>query len=58
MQIKITYKQIFIFASEGEIQNLLCDEWIEFNAAVIEDSKGLSSVGTSQGFPVPDKYMN
>lgn len=47
----------FYIASEGGIQNLLCDEWIEFNAAVIEDNKGLISVGMSQGFPVPDKYM-
>lgn len=48
----------FYIASEGGIQNLLCDEWIEFNAAVIEDNKGLSSVGMSQGFPIPDKYMD
>lgn len=48
----------FYIASEGGIQNLLCEEWIEFNAAVVEDNKGLSSVGTSQGFPIPDKYMD
>jgi inosine/xanthosine triphosphatase len=48
----------FYIASEGGIQNLLCDEWIEFNAAVIEDNNGLSSVGTSQGFPIPEKYMD
>ena len=48
----------FYIASEGGIQNLLCDEWIEFNAAVIEDNKGLSSVGASQGFPIPNKYMD
>ena len=47
----------FYIASEGGIQNLLCDEWIEFNAAVIEDNSGLISVGTSQGFPIPNKYM-
>ena len=47
----------FYIASEGGIQNLLCDEWIEFNAAVIEDKNGLMSVGTSQGFPIPDKYI-
>lgn len=47
----------FYIASEGGIQNLLCDEWIEFNAAVIEDNNGLGSVGTSQGFPIPNKYM-
>lgn len=48
----------FYIASEGGIQNLLCDEWIEFNAAVIEDKNGLTSVGISQGFPIPDKYMD
>lgn len=47
----------FYIASEGGIQNLLCDEWIEFNAAIIEDSKGFSSAGMSQGFPIPNKYM-
>ena len=32
-------------------------EWIDINAVVIEDSKGLQSIGTSQGFPIPDKYI-
>lgn len=48
----------FYIASEGGIQNLLCAEWIEFNAAVIEDNKELTSVGTSQGFPIPNRYMD
>lgn len=48
----------FYIAVEGGIQNLLCNEWIDFNAAVIEDSQGLNSVGISQGFPIPDKYMD
>lgn len=48
----------FYIAVEGGIQNLLCKEWIEFNAVVVEDNKGLISVGTSQGFPIPDKYMD
>ena len=43
----------FYIASEGGIQNLLCEEWIEFNAAVIENKNGLVSCGTSQGFPIP-----
>lgn len=47
----------FYIASEGGIQNLLCEEWIEFNAAVIEDKNGLVSCGTSQGFPIPEKYI-
>ena len=25
---------------------------------MIEDSKGFQSVGTSQGFPIPDKYID
>ena len=33
-------------------------EWIDINAVVIEDSKGFQSVGTSQGFPIPDKYID
>ena len=33
-------------------------EWIDINAVVVEDAKGLQSVGTSQGFPIPEKYIN
>ncbi len=33
-------------------------EWIDFNFAVVEDSKGLQSVGVSQGFEIPDRYMD
>ena len=33
-------------------------EWIDINAVVVEDAKGFQSVGTSQGFPIPDKYIN
>ena len=47
----------YYIASEAGITNLLGD-WIDINAAVIEDSKGLQSVGTSQGFPIPDKYID
>lgn len=47
----------FYVASEGGIQNLLCDEWIDFNAVVIEDKNGTVSYGMSQGFPIPDKYI-
>ncbi len=46
----------FYVSSEAGITNLL-GEWIDINAVVIEDSKGLQSVGTSQGFPIPDKYI-
>ena len=47
----------FYVASEGGIQNLLCDEWIDFNAVVIEDKNGTVSYGMSQGFPIPNKYI-
>ena len=47
----------FYISSEAGITNLL-GEWIDINAAVIEDSKGFQSVGISQGFPIPDKYID
>lgn len=50
-------KADFYIASEAGITNLL-GEWIDINAVVIEDSKGFQSVGTSQGFPIPDKYID
>ena len=46
----------FYISSEAGITNSL-GEWIDINCAVIEDSKGLQSVGTSQGFPIPEKYI-
>lgn len=46
----------FYVSSEAGITNLL-GEWIDINAVVVEDKKGLQSVGTSQGFPIPDKYV-
>ena len=49
-------KADFYIASETGITNLL-GEWIDINAVVIEDSKGFQSIGTSQGFPIPDKYI-
>ena len=47
----------FYISSEAGITNLL-GEWIDINAVVIEDSKGFQSVGTSQGFSIPDKYID
>lgn len=47
----------FYISSEAGITDLL-GEWIDINAVVIEDSKGFQSVGTSQGFPIPDKYID
>ena len=46
----------FYISSEAGITNLL-GEWIDINCVVIEDSKGFQSIGTSQGFPIPDKYI-
>ena len=46
----------FFVASEAGITNLL-GEWIDINAVVVEDSKGFQSVGTSQGFQIPERYV-
>lgn len=46
----------YFIASEAGITNLLGD-WIDINAAVIESKDGLQSVGTSQGFQIPEKYI-
>lgn len=46
----------YYVASEAGITNLL-GEWIDINFVVIENSEGLQSVGTSQGFQIPNKYM-
>lgn len=47
----------FYIASEAGITNLLGNEWIDINAAVIEDKNGFQTVGCSQGFQIPDRYM-
>lgn len=47
----------FYIASEAGITNLL-GEWISLNSAVIEDKYGTQSVGMSQGFEIPEKYIN
>ena len=46
----------FYISTEAGITNLL-GEWIGINAAVIEDLTGFQSVGISQGFPIPYKYI-
>lgn len=46
----------FYIASEAGITNLLGD-WLEINSAVVEDKEGYQSVGISQGFPIPEKYI-
>ena len=50
-------KANFYIASEAGITDLL-GEWIDINAVVIEDFSGYQSVGMSQGFPIPDKYID
>lgn len=47
----------YYIASEAGITNSL-GEWIDINAAVIEDKTGLQSVGISQGFQIPEKYID
>ena len=47
----------YYIASEAGITNLL-GEWIDFNSAVIENKEGLQSIGMSQGFQIPKKYIN
>lgn len=49
-------KADFYIASEAGITKLLGD-WIDINAAVIESSDGLQSIGISQGFEIPEKYI-
>ncbi len=50
--IKVDY----FIASEAGITNLL-GEWYDVNIAVIEDKQGYQSSGVSQGFPIPEKYI-
>lgn len=47
----------FYIASEAGITNLLGD-WIDINAAIIESKDGIQSVGVSQGFEIPEKYID
>ena len=49
-------KPDFFVASEAGITNLL-GEWIDINSVVIEDAQGFQTVGTSQGFQIPEKYV-
>lgn len=51
--IKVDY----FISSEAGISNLL-GEWIDINLAIVEDAEGFQSVGVSQGFPIPDKYID
>lgn len=48
----------FYAASEAGITNLLTDEWIDINTVAIERKDGVKSVGVSQGFMIPDRYID
>lgn len=54
--LKTNQKVDYYIASEAGITNSL-GTWIDINAAVIEDAQGNQSVGTSQGFPIPNQYL-
>ena len=47
----------YFLGVESGITNLL-GKWMIMNVAVIKDKSGYESWGTSQGFPVPDKYID
>lgn len=47
----------FYIASEAGITDKL-GTWLDFNLALIEDKNGNQSVGVSQGFPIPEKYID
>ncbi len=46
----------FFVASEAGIINFYGD-YIDINAAIVENSISFQSIGISQGFPIPEKYM-
>ena len=46
----------FFAASEAGITSLL-GEYISLNAVYIESKKGFTSFATSEGFPIPTKYL-
>ena len=45
------------FAIESGISNQL-GEWQVISMAIIENNFGISSVSTSAGFPIPERYVN
>ena len=47
----------FFVSSEAGITNLI-GNWIDINMVVIESKDGTESIGTSQGFPIPEKNMD
>ncbi len=55
--IKNNLEADYYVASEAGITDLL-GNWIDINAVVVEDKNGVQSVGTSQGFQIPEKYVD
>ncbi len=55
--MKNDIKADFYVSSEAGITNYF-EEWVDINVVVIESVDGLQSTGTSQGFPIPEKYMD
>lgn len=53
---KNNMKADFYISSEAGITKLL-GGWIDINLAVVENKEGIQSIGTSQGFPIPEKYI-
>ena len=53
---KNNIKADYYLGIESGIMNLY-GKWIIINIAVIKDKNGYESIGTSSGFPVPDKYV-
>ncbi len=47
----------FYIAIESGIVDYF-EEYVNFNISVIEDKNGLRSVGLSQGFPIPARYID
>lgn len=47
----------FYIAIEAGIVNYF-DEWLNFNVAYMENNDGIASIGVSQGFPIPEKYID
>ena len=55
--IKNNLEADYYVASEAGITDLL-GSWIDINAVVVEDKNGVQSIGTSQGFQIPEKYVD
>lgn len=50
-------KADYFVATEGGITNFF-ESYVDINIAVVENSDGYQSIGISQGFPIPDKYVD